>query len=143
VAKQYGIYQPIDYSKVNTDQLDPSLVAAVKKNTMVDGKPYAVPHVYGTSGLVVNKEKAPDVKDYKDLFDPKYTGRVSYRMKRPTLLAMGFSFGYDPFALYDDKAAYQKFLDEIAEKLIAAKPVVRNYWDDGDQLLESLRSGEL
>ncbi len=143
LVKQYGIYQPIDYSKVNTDQLDPSMLAAVKKNTMVDGKSYAVPHVYGASGLVVNKEKAPDVKDYKDLLDPRYTGRVSYRMKRPTLLAMGFSLGYDPFALYDDKEAYQKFLDEIAAKLIAAKPVVRNYWENADQLLESLRSGEL
>lgn len=55
MAKQYGIYQPIDYSKVNTDQLDPSLVAAVKKNTMVDGKPYAVPHVYGTASRDAGK----------------------------------------------------------------------------------------
>lgn len=143
VVKEYGIYQPIDYSKVDVSQIDPSLLEAVKKNTLVDGKSYAVPHVYGTSGLVVNKEKAPDVKDYKDLLDPRYTGRVSYRMKRPTLLAMGYSLGYDPFALYDDKEAYQKFLDEIAEVLIAGKPVVRNYWDNGDQLLESLRSGEV
>ncbi len=143
VVEQYNIYQPIDYSKVDTDQIDPSLLEAVKKNTLVNGKSYAVPHVYGTSGLVINKAKAPDVKDYKDLLNPKYTGRVSYRMKRPTLLAMGYSFGYDPFSLYDDKAAYQKFLDAIAEKLIAGKPVVRNYWDNGDQLLESLRSGEV
>jgi spermidine/putrescine transport system substrate-binding protein len=143
VVAEYGIYQPIDYSKVNLDQLDPSLVEAVKKNTLVDGKSYAVPHVYGTSGLVVNFEKAPDVKDYKDLLDPKYTGRVSYRMKRPTLIAMGFSFGYDPFALYNDPEGYQKFLDEISEKLIAGKSVLRNYWDNGDQLLESMRSGEV
>jgi len=143
VVAEYGIYQPIDYSKVNLDQLDPSLVEAVKKNTLVDGKSYAVPHVYGTSGLVVNFEKAPDVKDYKDLLDPKYTGRVSYRMKRPTLIAMGFSFGYDPFALYNDPVGYQKFLDEIAKKLIAGKAVLRNYWDNGDQLLESMRSGEV
>jgi len=143
VVAEYGIYQPIDYSKVDVDQIDPSLLAAVKKNTLVDGKSYAVPHVYGTSGLVVNFEKAPDVKDYKDLLDPKYTGRVSYRMKRPTLIAMGFSFGYDPFELYNDPAGYQKFLDEIAEKLIAGKSVLRNYWDNGDQLLESMRSGEV
>jgi spermidine/putrescine transport system substrate-binding protein len=143
VVAEYGIYQPIDYSKVNLDQLDPSLVEAVRKNTLVDGKSYAVPHVYGTSGLVVNFEKAPDVKDYKDLLDPKYTGRVSYRMKRPTLIAMGFSFGYDPFALYNDPEGYQKFLDEISEKLIAGKSVLRNYWDNGDQLLESMRSGEV
>jgi spermidine/putrescine transport system substrate-binding protein len=67
VVAEYGIYQPIDYSKVNLDQLDPSLVEAVRKNTLVDGKSYGVPHVYGTSGLIVNFEKAPDVKDYKDL----------------------------------------------------------------------------
>jgi spermidine/putrescine transport system substrate-binding protein len=143
VVSEYGIYQPIDYSKVDLDQLDPSLVEAVRKNTLVDGESYGVPHVYGTSGLVVNFEKAPDVKDYKDLLDPKYTGRVSYRMVRPTLIGMGFSFGYDPFALYDDPEAYQEFLDGISEKLIAAKPVVRFYWDNGDQLLESIRSGEV
>lgn len=143
VVAEYGIYQPIDYSKVDVDQLDPSLLAAVKKNTLVDGKSYGVPHVYGTSGLIINFEKAPDVKDYKDLLDPKYTGRVSYRMKRPTLIAMGFSFGYDPFELYNDQKGYQKFLDDISEKLIAGKPVLRNYWDNGDQLLESMRSGEV
>ncbi len=143
VVKQYKLYQPIDYSKVKTDQIDPSLLEAVKKNTLVDGKSYAVPAVYGTSGLVINKAKAPDVKDFKDLLNPKYKGRVSYRMKRPTLIAMGFSFGYDPFKLYNDKEAYQKFLDDIAAKLIEAKPVVRFYWDNGDQLLQALRSGEV
>ena len=102
VQAKFKIYQPIDWNKVNTAQLDPSLVAAVKKNTTVNDKSYGVPHVYGTSGLIVNLEKAPEVKDYKDLLDPKYTGRVSYRMKRPTLIAMGFSLGYDPFALYSD-----------------------------------------
>jgi spermidine/putrescine transport system substrate-binding protein len=143
VQMDYGVYQPIDWTKVNTDQLDPSLVAAVKKNTTVDGKSYGVPHVYGTSGLIVNKAKAPDIKDYKDLLDPKYTGRVSYRMVRPTLIGMGFSLGYDPFALYDDLEAYQDFLDDMQEVLIEAKPVVRNYYDNADQLLESMRSEEI
>lgn len=143
MVEQYGIYQPIDYSKVDTSQIDPSMLAATKKYTEVKGQSYAVPHVFGTSGLIVNREKAPDVKDYKDLLDPKYTGRVSYRMKRPILLAIGFSLGYDPFELYSDKAAYQKYLDEIEAVLIKAKPVVRNYWENGDALLESMRSGEI
>jgi len=143
VQAQFQVYQPIDYSKVDTAQLNPTLLNAVKKNTLVDGKSYAVPDVYGTSGLVVNKAKAPNIKDYKDLLNPKYKGRVSYRLKRPTLIAMGYNFGYDPFKLYNDKAGYQKFLDAIGAKLIAAKPVVRNYWSNGDQLLQSLRSGEI
>lgn len=143
VQKQFKIYQPIDYSRIDTDQIDPSMLAAVKKNTMVDGKSYSVPHVYGTSGLCVNKAKAPDIKDYKDLLDPKYTGRVSYRMRRPVLMAMGFSLGYDPFALYNDRVAYQQFLDEIEAAFIKGKPVVRNYYENADALIESMRSGEI
>ena len=97
VQKQFGIYQPIDYSKIDAKQVDPNMLSAVKKNTMVKGKSYAVPHVYGTSGLVVNRAKAPNAKDYKDLLDPQYSGRVSYRVRRPILMAMGYSLGYDPF----------------------------------------------
>ncbi len=143
VVEQYGIYQPIDYSKVETDLMDPSLLNAVKANTKVGNDSYAVPHVYGTSGLVVNKAKAPNIKDYTDLLDPQYKGRVSYRLKRPTLIGMGYALGYDPFALYGDSAAYQEFLDAVGEKLIEGKPVVQNYWSNGDQLLESMRSGEV
>ncbi len=143
VVAQYGIYQPIDYSRVDASLIDPSLLAAVKANTLVNGESYAVPHVYGTSGLIVNTALAPDVTDYTDLLDPKYTGRVSYRLKRPTLIAMGYAFGYDPFALYDDPTAYQAFLDDIEGKLIEGKPVVQNYWTNGDQLLEAMRAEEV
>ena len=143
VVEQYKIYQPIDYSKLDTDQIDPSLLEAVKKNTLVDGQSYAVPHIYGTEGLVLNRKLAPDIKDFKDLLDPKYEGRVSYRMKRPTLIGMGFSLGYDPFSLYDKPEEYQKFLDEMEKVLIAGKPAVKTYWDNGDQLLQLLRSGEV
>lgn len=143
VQAQYNIYQAIDYSKLDTDQIDPSMLKAVKKNTMVNGKSYGVPHVYGTSGLCINRAKAPDVKDYKDMLDPKYTGRVSYRMRRPVLMAMGFSLGYDPFALYNDRAKYAEFLKDMEAAFIKGKPVVRNYYENADALIESMRSGEL
>ncbi len=143
VVEQYGIYQPIDYTQLNTAQIDPSLLEAVKKNTLVAGKSYAVPHVYGTEGLVVNKAKAPDIKDFKDLLNPKYLGRVSYRLKRPTLIGMGYSLGYKPFDLYGDPAKYQSFLDNMEKVLILGKPAVKTYWDNGDQLLQLLRSEEV
>ncbi len=117
VQQQYGIYQPIDYSKVNTSQIEANMLAAVKANTLVDGKSYAVPHVYGTNGLVSNRAKVPDAKDWKDLLNPKYTGRVSMRLKRPVLVGMGFSYGYDVFKLYNDREGYQKFLDKMEEGL--------------------------
>ncbi len=142
VQKKHHIYQPIDYSKVNTDQLITSMVDAVKKNTNVDGKSYGVPDVYGTTGMIVNKKNAPDAKDWSDLWNPKYKGKISYRLKRPILIATAFGMGEDPFALYGDKAAYQKLIDKVEKKLIEAKPLVKNYWTSGDTQVEIIKSGD-
>ncbi len=143
VQKKFKLYQALDYSKINADLFIPSMLEAVKNNTVVGGKSHAVPFCWGTSGLIVNDAKAPGVDSWKALIDSKYDGRVSYRLKRPTLIAMGFALGYDPFALYSDIPAYKAMLDKIAETLIKAKPVVKNYWANGDSLLESMRSEEV
>jgi spermidine/putrescine transport system substrate-binding protein len=143
VQSKFHIYQALDYSKIDAPLFIPSMLEAVKKNTLVDGKSYAVPFCWGTSGLIVNNDKAPEADSFKALLDPKYKGRVSYRLKRPTLIAMGFALGYDPFALYNDVEGYKAMLDKIADTLIKAKPIVQNYWANGDALLESMRSGEV
>ncbi len=143
VQEKYKIYQPLDYAKIDAGLFIPSMLDAVKKNTLVDGKSYAVPFCWGTSGLIVNAAKAAGADSWNALLDAKYSGRVSYRLKRPTLIAMGFALGYDPFALYADADAYKAMLDKIEETLIAAKPLVKNYWANGDALLESMRSEEV
>ncbi len=143
VAQTYGIYQPIDFSKVNVNQIDPVVLGSVKKNTAIGDKVYAVPHVWGTSGLIVNKKMAPDAKDWTDFLNPKYKGRISYRLKRPTLCAVAFGLGENPFAKYNDKVAYQKLLDKVADALIKAKPLVKTYWENGDALIQSIRTGEV
>ncbi len=143
VQEKFSIYQPMDYSKLDAALFIPSMLDAVKKNTLVDGKSYAAPFCWGTSGLVVNNEKAPGVDSWKALLDPKFKGRVSYRLKRPTLIAMGFALGYNPFDLYKDPKAYKEMLDKIEETLVKAKPLVKNYWANGDALLQSMRSGEV
>ena len=143
VQAKYKLYQPMDYGQIEADQIIASMLEAVKMNTLVDGKSYAVPHVYGTSGLIVNRKMAADAADYTDLLDAKYKGRVSYRLKRPTLIAMAFASGEDPFALYGDAAAYETLMQDVGQKLIDAKPVVKTYWTNGDALLQSMRSGEV
>ncbi len=143
VQEKFKLYQALDYSKIDADLFIPSMLDAVKKNTVVGGKSYGAPFCWGTSGLVVNSEKAAEADSWKALIDSKYEGRVSYRLKRPTLIAMGFALGYDPFALYTDVPAYKAMLDKIAETLINAKPIVKNYWANGDSLLESMRSEEV
>ena len=142
VQKKHKIYQAIDYSKVDTAQLITSMVDAVKKNTGVDGKGYGVPHVYGTTGMIVNKKNAPDANDWSDLWNEKYAGKISYRLKRPLLIAAAFGMGEDPFALYGDKKAYQALIDRVEKKLIDSKKLVKNYWTSGDTQVEIIKSGD-
>ncbi len=143
VQAKYHIYQPMDYSKIDTSLFIPSMLKAVKKNTLVDGKSYAVPFCWGTSGLIVNKKYAPDAKDYTALLNPKYKGRISYRLKRPTLIALAFAFGYDPFKLYSQPEKYKKLMEMIGQKLIKAKGLVKTYWTNGDTLLQLMRNNEV
>jgi spermidine/putrescine transport system substrate-binding protein len=143
VQAKFKIYQAIDYAQVKSDQIVASMLEAVKNNTRVDGMSFGIPHVSGTSGLIVNRKYAADAKDYTDLLDPKYKGRVSYRLKRPTLIGMAFAMGKDPFALYGDPNAYKALMEEVGQKLMDGKDVVKTYWSNGDALLQSMRSGEV
>lgn len=143
VQAKYKIYQPIDLSKIKTDQIIPSMLEAVKKNTMVDGKPHAVPFCWGTSGLVVNRKYAPNARDYSDLLNAFYNGRVSYRLKRPTLIALAFAMGENPFAKYSNEMEYKALMEKVGQAMIDGKAFVKNYWTNGDALLQSFLSEEV
>ncbi len=140
---EHNIYQPIDLTQINQDLFIKSLWQATLDNTRVGDDVYAVPHIWGTSGLVINKAKTEAVKDYTDLCKPSLTGRVSYRLKRPTLIAFAYALGLDPFAAYGDAAKYQEILNKVEEELIHCKPNVKTYWTGGDALLNLIRSGEV
>ncbi len=141
--KEFNIYKPLDLSKINTDAMDPKLLEGVTANTTIDGEVYAVPMEWGTSGLMVDKTKAPDIKNWSDLCDPQYKGRTSMRLRRTILLGMAYSMGKDPFAAYGDLGEYQKILDEVTEKLIACKDNIKTYWKAGDDLSALMLSGEV
>ena len=143
VQKKYKIYQSIDLSKIKKDQIVTSMLEAVAKNTTVDGKPHAVPFCWGTSGLVVNRKQAPDANDYSDLLNESYKGRISYRLKRPTLIGLAFAMGDNPFDKYGDLAAYKALMAKVEKAMIKGKGLVKNYWTNGDALLQSMRSNEV
>jgi spermidine/putrescine transport system substrate-binding protein len=140
---EFGIYKPMDMSKIDQGQFIPSMLQATMTNTTVDGAVYGVPHVWGTSGLVLDTTKAASVKDYTDLCNADVAGKVSYRLKRPTLIGFAFAMGMDPFAAYGDEAAYKDVLDKVEAKLVECKPGVKTYWGGGDELMGLLRSGEV
>ncbi|TMG79788.1 MAG: extracellular solute-binding protein, partial [Betaproteobacteria bacterium] len=141
--QEFGIYKPIDMSKIKTDLFIPSMLDATRKNTTLDGKVYGLPHIWGTDGLVVNTKTAGKVADYPDLCAPDYKGKTSVRLKRPTLIAMAFASGKDPFALYSDPKGYAALMDEMGKKLAACKANLKFFWDNKDQLLNGVRNGEV
>jgi spermidine/putrescine transport system substrate-binding protein len=139
---EFGIYKPMDLSKLKSELFIPSMLEATKKNTTLAGKVYGLPHIWGTDGLVVNTKLA-SMTDYTDLCKAEFKGKVAYRLKRPTLLAFAFAAGKDPFALYNNPKAYTALMDEVGKSLIACKPNVKFYWDNKDQLLNGMRTGEI
>jgi spermidine/putrescine transport system substrate-binding protein len=143
VQEKYKIYQSIDLSKIETGQIIESMLEAVKANTMVSGKPHAVPFCWDTSGLVVNKKFAPNAGDYSDLLNAFYSGRISYRLKRPILIGLAFSMGDNPFAKYSNEESYKMLMDKVGQAMIDGKGFVKNYWTNGDELLQSMRSHEI
>lgn len=140
---EYDIYKPIDLSQIDTSVLEPSLLEGVKANTTIEGEVYAVPHQWGTSGLMANQATAPDFKSWLDLCDPQYAGKTSMRLKRTILLGTAFAMGEDPFAAYADLDQYQNILDRVADKLIECKANIKAYWKGGDDLSAMMLSGEI
>ncbi|MSU90045.1 extracellular solute-binding protein [Rhodobacteraceae bacterium 2CG4] len=140
---EYNIYKPLDLSKIDTSVMTPNLLEGVKANTTLDGEVYAVPHQWGTSGIMANTAEAPDATGWADLCDEKYKGRTSMRLRRTILLGTAYAMGMDPFALYDDTEAYQDMLDKVTEKLIACKDIIKTYWTGGDDLSALMLSGEV
>jgi spermidine/putrescine transport system substrate-binding protein len=140
--RDFGIYKPIDLSKVKLEEFQPALLGIVKRNTTLDGRQYGLPYLWGTDGLVVNTKRAK-LADYGDLCNPELRGKTAIRLRRPILVAFAFASGKDPFALYGDTKAYSALMDEVGAKLIACKPNFKFFYDNKDQLLNGIRSGEV
>lgn len=140
---EFGIYKPIDLSRIDASQFISSMLAATKNNTTVGDDVYGVPHVWGTSGLVLDTVQAGMVQDYTDLCNDELAGKISYRLKRPTLLGFAYAMGMDPFGAYDDPEAYTEIMNKVEAKLIECKPLVKTYWGGTDELIGLVRSGEV
>jgi spermidine/putrescine transport system substrate-binding protein len=140
--QEFRIYKPLDVSKVRLDEFVPELVDAVRKNATVDGKLYGLPYVWGTEGLLYNSARTK-IADYTDLCKPELKGRTAVRLKRPTLMAFALASGHDPFALYNDTKAYTALMQQVGRTLASCKANFRFFYDNKDQLLNGVRSGEI
>jgi spermidine/putrescine transport system substrate-binding protein len=142
VQRDFGIYKPIDLTQVKLEQFVPEILEITRKNTTLDGKVYGLPYLWGSEGLVVNTKLAK-AADYPDLCRADLKGKTSMRLRRPVLMAFAFAAGKDPFALYGDPKAYAALMDSVGATLSACKSNVRFFFDNKDQLLNGVRSGEI
>ncbi|HEY5102671.1 MAG TPA: extracellular solute-binding protein [Steroidobacteraceae bacterium] len=142
VQSEFGIYKPIDLTKVKVSEFRPEIFEITKKNTTLNGKLYGLPYLWGAEGLVVNTKRAK-VADYPDLCRPDLKGKTSMRLRRPTLMAFAFAAGKDPFALYSNPTAYNALMESVGKTLAACKANVRFFFDNKDQLMNGMRSGEV
>ncbi|KEQ11324.1 spermidine/putrescine ABC transporter substrate-binding protein [Endozoicomonas montiporae] len=141
--KEYRIYKPMDLSKLDQKRFITSMLDATSNSTRIDDDVYGVPHVWGTSGLIVSGDSTQGSYSFNDLCSDDYKGKVSYRLKRPTLIGFAFAMGEDPFAAYNDEKKYAEILVRVEQKLVQCKSNVKAYWTGGDALINLLRSGEV
>jgi spermidine/putrescine transport system substrate-binding protein len=142
VQREFGIYKPIDLTKVKIEQFRPEILEVARSVASLDGKLYGLPYMWGSDGLVVNTKRAK-VSDYPDLCRTDLRGKTSMRLRRPTLMAFAFASGKDPFALYGDPKAYATLMESVGRTLSSCKANVRFFFDNKDQLLNGMRAGEL
>src|SRR5579871_2081971 len=57
VQREFGLYRPIDLSKVNVAQFRPEILEITRRTATLDGKLYALPYLWGTEGLVADTGK--------------------------------------------------------------------------------------
>ncbi len=140
--REFGIYKPFDLTKIKLEQFQPAFLDIARKNTTLDGKVYGLPYLWGTDGLVVNSKRTK-IADYMDLCRADLKGKTAIRLRRPTLMAFAFAAGKDPFALYGDPKAYGALMDQVGATLIACKANFKFFYDNKDQLLNGIRTGEV
>src|SRR5579871_5297393 len=73
VQREFGLYRPLDLSKIDLGQFRPEILAVAQKTATLDGKLYALPYLWGSEGLVVNNEYT-QISDYTDLCRPDLKG---------------------------------------------------------------------
>ncbi len=141
---QYGVYAPLDMSRLKTNEFDPELFKTVTEGTKIKGKSYAVPFCWGTTALIVNTKKAPEAgKTYKDLCNPKYAGRISYRSKYDTFYMFAYAMGLDPRKAVSSEKEYRAVMEKTLKKLIQCKKYVKTYWGTRQQLEDLMLKGEV
>ena len=117
MAKQMydlGYLQEIDHAALPT--VFENLLPSLESPAFDPERKFSVPWTTGLTGLMVNTEKAPDIRAINDLFDPKYKGKITVLTElRDTIPLLLKGDGIDPTKATTDQwlAAIEKLQDAV------------------------------
>jgi spermidine/putrescine transport system substrate-binding protein len=76
VTKMHKLGYLQEFDKSAMPEVEKNLVSSLQHPQFDPNRDYTVPWQSGMTGVIVNKETAPDVHSICDLFNPKYKGKV-------------------------------------------------------------------
>ena len=102
-----GYLQHFDYSKL--PNVKKNLIPALRHPAADPRRAFTIPWQSGMTGLIVRSDLAPGVDEIKDLFDPKYKGKVSLLTEMRDSVPMTLkAMGIDP-----EKATKDQWLEAV------------------------------
>ncbi len=128
-----NMLEPIDVGKLaNFNSIDPRFV-----NRDYDpGNKYTIPYQWGTTGLVYDKTLVPtEPKNWTDLWDPAYNGRLVFLDDEREVMAMVLKV-----LGFDGNSTTESELQQAEQKLIELKPNILKF--DSDAPETAIISGE-
>jgi spermidine/putrescine transport system substrate-binding protein len=136
-AKMYdlGYLQRIDPSAV--PNVEKNLIPALRHPSADPERDFTVPWQSGMTGIIVNKDLAPDIDSISDLFDPKYKGHITMLTElRDTVPMTLKSMGIDP-----DTATPEQWMAAVDKiKAAADSGQIRKF--TGNDYIRELASGD-
>jgi spermidine/putrescine transport system substrate-binding protein len=136
-ARMYklGYLQRLDKSRL--PNVSKNLIPALRHPAADPQRDFTVPWQSGMTGLIVRKDLAPDVDEIKDLFDPRYKGKVTMltEMRDSVPLTLK-SMGIDP-----DTATTDQWLSAV-DKIDAAAQSGQIRKFTGNDYIKDLPKGD-
>jgi spermidine/putrescine transport system substrate-binding protein len=106
-----------------------------------DGKPYAIPYLWGLNPIVYRSDIHTEEVTYSTLFDPKFKGQLAmrdYALESIAIAALHIGIPRERAFLLTTAE-----LAEVKKALIAQKPLLRTYWQTIGDVTNLIATGEV
>jgi spermidine/putrescine transport system substrate-binding protein len=137
VVKMKALGYLQEFDKSGLPEVEKNLVSSLQHPQFDPNRDWTVPWQSGMTGIIVNKETAPEVKSICDLFNPKYKGKVDFLNEvRETVPLVMKCEGVDPNEATE--ADWMKAIEKI--KGAADSGQIRRF--TGNDYARDLTSGD-